>query len=89
MAGGIFEKALATYEALFGTDDLRAALEDEQAEVTLLLQQLSEARAENASLQRRLALAYRMLDESPVGDAVRASGDVYDVWQEAAKDMVQ
>lgn len=95
MAGGLFDKALATWDAMFGTDELRAVLEDEQAENALLLEQLAEARAEIASLRRRLNTAYSMVDnlqaqlEQRNGATVRQQYSDVDAWQEATGDMVQ
>lgn len=94
MARELFDKALATWGALFGTDELRAALEDEQAEVSLLESRLADAlcdlttmrielQAERAESQRlRAQLAELTIQHDAYRDTVRE-------WNTAKKDMVQ
>ena len=94
MAGGLFDKARATWEAMFGTDEWRAVLEDERSENELLTQQLADAWAEIASLRRRLNTAYSLADslqtqlEQRNGDTVRRQYSDVDAWKEATGDMV-
>lgn len=62
MAGGLFDKALATWEAMFGTDDLRAQLDDERSETLMLVERiadlewkLSTTRKTNEALEAEIA----------------------------------
>ena len=103
MAGGLFDKAIRTYETLFGTDDLRAALEDEQAENTWLLDEigglkaeihtlrslLESARQETRAVQQLLEEERRSLRKPQVdGDTVRKQYGEMDAWMDAAKDVL-
>ena len=99
MAGGLFDKALAAWDAVWGTDDLRAALEDEQAENTWLLDEIAGLKAEIHTLRSLLESArqetqavHQLLEEERAqpqvyGDTVRRQYGELDAWMDAAKDM--
>jgi len=100
MAGGLFDKALAAWDAVWGTNDLRAALEDEQAENTWLLDEIAGLKAEIHTLRSLLESArqetqavQQLLDEEwahkpqVYGDTVRRQYGELDAWMDAAKDM--
>lgn len=94
MAGGLFDKAISTWEAMFGTDELRAAIDDERSENALLEQRIVElqwelrtARGTIATLEgENMALRQQLAERS--GDTVRQQYGEVDAWREAAKDMV-
>ncbi len=100
MAGELFDKALAAWDAVWGTDDLRAALEDEQAENTWLLDEIAGLKAEIHTLRSLLESArqetqavQQLLEEERAhkpqvyGDTVRRQYGELDAWMDAAKDM--
>lgn len=101
MAGGMFEKAFAAWDALFGTDELRAALEDEQAENTWLLDEIGGLKAEIHTLRSLLESArqetrdvQKQLDEArnhepqAYGTAVQRQYNELDAWMDSAKDVL-
>ena len=99
MAGELFDKALAAWDAVWGTDDLRAAPEDEQAENTWLLDEIAGLKAEIHTLRSLLESArqetqavQQLLEEERAqpqvyGDTVRRQYGELDAWMDAAKDM--
>jgi chromosome segregation ATPase len=101
MAGGLFDKAIAAYEALFGmseADDLRAQLDDERSESLMLVQRIADlkwelrtARATIDALEAEITSLRQRLDErnGNHGDTVRRQYSDVDAWKEAAGDMVQ
>lgn len=100
MAGGMFDKAFAAWDALFGTDELKAALEDEQAENVWLLEEIAGLKAEIHTLRSLLETArdetrhvLRLLDEERngqpqvYGQAVQRQYTEIDAWMDSAEEM--